>query len=78
MRQQQTPMRQYREAVGKSISEIADEIGIDRSTYHKAETGDTIPRRDKLTRILGYYKRKKAGVCLEEIIFPFGLNEKSK
>lgn len=48
-------LRYYREASALSHQQVANALGIDRSTYTKYETGDSRPRLPTLLRIAEIY-----------------------
>ena len=48
-------LRYYREASALSHRQVADALGIERSTYTKYETGDSHPRLPTLLRIAEIY-----------------------
>lgn len=44
-------IKKYREAAGMSQQGLADEIGVKRSTVAMWETGQALPRPDKLVKM---------------------------
>ena len=43
-------IKRLREAQGKTQKQLADEMGVERSTVAKWEAGTTFPRADQLTK----------------------------
>lgn len=56
-------LRQLREEHNKTQKEIADFIGVNRTTYTKYETGDSEPSLNTLKALAGYY-----GVTLDYLV----------
>lgn len=44
-------IKRLREAQGKTQKQLADEMGVERSTVAKWETGTAFPRVDKLPKL---------------------------
>ncbi|NLC45033.1 MAG: helix-turn-helix transcriptional regulator [Clostridiales bacterium] len=49
-------LKELRKEKDVTQSEVAKELGVDRSTYGKYETGDSVPDLDKLNWLAGYFK----------------------
>lgn len=58
-----TNIAQLRKEKGLRQSDLAQELGIDRSTVAKWETGEALPRVDKLIKISIFF-----GVPIESIL----------
>jgi transcriptional regulator with XRE-family HTH domain len=48
-------LKELRKEKGLTQSEVAEAMGLDRSTYGKYETGDSIPDLDKLSWLAAYF-----------------------
>lgn len=65
---EKTPLRKLREARGLTQEEVAQQVGMDYTTYGKIETGYTPnPRKEPLEAITKFFG---PALTVEMIIFP--------
>jgi transcriptional regulator with XRE-family HTH domain len=67
-----SPLRAFRlQVLGKSVEQVADELGIHKATYSRLEIGgERLPKKDLLRKVTAYLDKHKAGLTLEQIVFP--------
>lgn len=55
--------REARKAAGKTVADVMKHMGVSDAAVYQWETGDTMPRPDKLVKLAAFY-----GVTVDELL----------
>lgn len=69
----ETPLRKARVSAGRTLTAVAEDVGIEKGTLSKIETGKSTPSTGLAARLASYY-----GISEMEILYPERYVEKGR
>lgn len=66
-----SPLRAFRlQRLGQSVEETAAALKVHKASLARLETGDLMPSKSFLLRVLAFLKKHKAAITVEQIVLP--------